>query len=262
MIAGLETTVIGGSVVVALMFALWLIHLAMRNASIVDVGWAASLGVLAILYALRAPGHPVRAWVIAAMVAVWSLRLATHLLGRILGKPEEGRYVQLRKGWGTNVALKFFFFFEFQAVLALALSLPFLLPTFNPSPSLHPVEVAAVLLWVFALVGESVSDHQLSQFKSDPANEGKVCDVGLWRYSRHPNYFFEWLVWVSFAVYALPSDRGWLALTAPALILFFLFRVTGIPATEAQSLRSRGDRYRRYQERTPAFFPWFPKEET
>jgi steroid 5-alpha reductase family enzyme len=260
--SALTTAAIGAAAVAGFMFILWLIHLAMKNASIVDVGWASSLGILAIIYAVRTPGDPIRAWLIAAMAATWAFRLAIHLLIRIVGKPEEGRYVQLRRDWKTNLGFKFLLFFEFQAVLAVGLSIPFLLPTFNPSPTLHPVELAAVVVFLIGVVGESVADAQLSRFKSDPANKGRTCRVGLWRYSRHPNYFFEWLIWVSFALYALVSPWGWVGLISPALILYFLFNVTGIPATEAQALRSRGDEYRKYQETTPAFFPWFPRRTT
>jgi steroid 5-alpha reductase family enzyme len=104
-----------------------------------------------------------------------------------------------------------------------------------------------------------VADSQLQSFKSNPANRSATCRVGLWRYSRHPNYFFEWLIWVAFAVFAMGSPYGYVAAFAPLLMLFFLFRVTGIPATEAQALRSKGDDYRQYQRTTSAFVPWFPR---
>ena len=116
---------------------------------------------------------------------------------------------------------------------------------------------AAVALWAVAIVGEAAADRQLDRFKRDPANRGRLCDVGLWRYSRHPNYFFEFVIWISYALYAAGSPFGWSGIVSPALILYFLFRVTGIPLTEAQALRSRGEAYRRYQETTSVFVPWF-----
>ncbi len=258
----LTTVAMGTAIVAGLMFVLWLLHLATKNASIVDVGWAASLALLAIVYALRASGDVVRSWTIASMAAIWGLRLAAHLLARIVGEPEEGRYVQLRREWKTNLGFKFLIFFEFQAILAVILSLPFLLPTFNESSGLTVVELIAVAVWIVGIAGESVADQQLNRFKSDPSNKGRTCQVGLWKYSRHPNYFFEWLIWTSFALFALSSPLGWLGLISPVLILYFLFNVTGIPATEAQALRSRGDEYRHYQETTSAFFPWFPRRTT
>lgn len=168
--------------------------------------------------------------------------------------------MQLRREWATRVPLKFFFFFEFQALLCVVLSAPFLLPAVNPAPQFSPLEYAGAALWVIAILGEIVSDGQLSAFKADHRNKGKTCRVGLWNLSRHPNYFFEWLIWMAFALFALPSPYGYLGLVSPALILYFLFKVTGIPATEAQALRSRGDDYRRYQETTSAFVPWFPRK--
>jgi len=136
----------------------------------------------------------------------------------------------------------------------------FLLPVFNTTPRFDLLEIAGVCLWCTALAGETVADAQLSAFKRIAANQGQVCDVGLWRCSRHPNYFFEWLVWVAYFLFALGSPLGWLAAIGPASILYLLLRVTGIPLTEEQSIRSKGDAYRRYQATTSAFAPWFPRK--
>jgi steroid 5-alpha reductase family enzyme len=255
----LHLVAIGGALVGAMMFALWLLHLRLGNASVVDPGWAYGLAIVAASYALLGPGYPPRRWLVAAMAAIWGLRLGTYLLLRIIGQPEEGRYQQLRREWGRNIALKFLIFFEFQAVLDVFLSLPFLLAVLNPEPALHLLEYAGALLWLVALIGETIADAQLAAFKRDPASHGQVCQRGLWNYSRHPNYFFEWLIWVAWALFALASPYGWFSVACPALMLYFLFRVTGIPATESQALRSKGDAYRRYQLSTSAFVPWFKK---
>ncbi len=252
---------VGAGTVFAFMFVLWLIHLRIRNAGIVDIGWAASLAMLAIIYASLGHGYPPRKWLIAGMACGWGLRLAWHLYRRVVGHPEEGRYAQLRKDWGRsgNIGIKFLIFFGFQALLDVILSLPFLLAAVNPLSRISPLEYAGVAIWLIAVVGEAIADAQLAAFKRSEANRGKVCDVGLWNYSRHPNYFFEWFVWVAWATFALASPFGWLALICPALMLYFLYRITGIPATEAQALRSRGKAYRRYQQTTSAFVPWFKK---
>lgn len=242
------------------MLALWLLHLKLNNASVVDPGWALGLALLGLLYAIFGSGYLLRRWLIAGMSAVWGLRLAVYLARRIWGEPEEGRYQQLRREWGGNIAFKFLVFFEFQALLDLVLSLPFLLAVLNSKAELHILEYIGVGLWLVAIVGESFADAQLAMFKRDPTNRGMVCQSGLWNYSRHPNYFFEWLVWIAWAVFALASPWGWLALVCPALMLYFLYRVTGIPATEAQALRSKGDAYRQYQATTSAFVPWFKSE--
>ncbi len=246
-------------IVVTMMFLLWLLHLALKNASVVDPGWSLGLTLIALTYAVLGPGYDRRKWLAAGMAAVWGLRLTWHLLRRIWGQPEEGRYQYMRREWGGNIALKFLAFFEFQAVLEVVLSLPFLLAALNPNTQLHWLEYVGVALWAVAIGGEAVADAQLTAFKRDAANHGKVCQSGLWNYSRHPNYFFEWLVWVAWAMFALASPWGWLAIVCPLLMLYFLFKVTGIPATEAQSLRSKGDLYRRYQATTSAFVPWFKK---
>ena len=253
---------VGAAFVAGMMLVLWVIHLLIRNAAIVDVGWAAGLGLLAIYYAYAGPGYPARRYLIATMASIWSVRLAVYLLfSRVFGHSEEGRYVQLRKQWKTHLPLRFLFFFEAQALLDLILSVPFLLACLDARATIGVLEKLAVVIWLVGMIGEATADVQLDAFKKNPANKGKTCRAGLWNYSRHPNYFFEWTIWVAYSLFALGSPWGWLGLLAPAMILYFLLRLTGIPATEAQSLRSRGAEYRQYQRVTSAFVPWFPKKE-
>jgi steroid 5-alpha reductase family enzyme len=227
------------------------------NYGIVDIAWSYAFAALAAGYALLGAGWPVRRAMIAAMALVWSLRLGTHLLVRVAGKhpAEDGRYVQLRRDWARGFAARMAGFFQMQAVSVVLLGIPFLAACENPEPSLGPLEWAGAALWLLAISGEALADAQLAMFKRSPANAGGVCDIGLWRYSRHPNYFFEWLIWVSYFAYGCASPWGWLGVVSPACILYLLLRVTGIPMTEEQSVRSRGDAYRRYQARTSAFVP-------
>jgi len=254
----LPMVLIGLLLVSSMMLALWLLHLRLGNASVVDPGWAYGLAIIATTYAVMGPGYGPRRWLAAGMALIWGFRLGTYLLLRIVGKPEEGRYQQLRKDWKTNIAFKFLLFFEFQGLLDAFLSLPFLIAALNPAPALRPLEYLGAGVWLLAIVGEAIADAQLAAFKRTGAH-GAVCQRGLWNYSRHPNYFFEWLVWLAWAIFALASPFGWLALSCPALMFYFLFRVTGIPATEEQALRSKGEAYRRYQETTSAFVPWWKK---
>jgi steroid 5-alpha reductase family enzyme len=250
--------VTGWIFVAILMLSLYLVHLRTKNAAIVDVGWALSVPILALWHAWR-PGVGGAGWLIAVLTAVWGGRLAGYLfVTRVLTPHEDGRYVDLRRAWGASAGWKFFVFFQAQAVLAVVLSVPMWL-TARSGRGIGPLEVVATLLWVVALVGEAIADRQLARFRAVATSRGRVCDVGLWRYSRHPNYFFEWLVWVSYALFASAAPLGWTAWFAPALMLYFLFRITGIPATEAQALRSRGDAYRRYQQTTSVFVPWPPR---
>lgn len=246
---------VGTLLVFLIMTALWLLGIRNKNFSYVDVGWSANFAVLALLFAWLAEGWETRKWIIAAMYALWSVRLAGHLAKRIIGQPEEGRYVELRRRWAANLNAKFFGFFQLQALLNVILALPLLIACMNPEPQLHLLEALGVAIWLVGLLGESIADGQLASFKRNSSNHGAVCDAGLWRYSRHPNYFFEWTIWIGYAVFALASPWGWLALAMPALMLHFLINVTGVRATEEQALRSKGERYREYQQRTSVFVP-------
>ena len=241
-----------------LMVTLWLVSLGTKNAAIVDVGWTFGLLTCALVYVITGGGNSWRNAILVLMVGVWAFRLGGYLFfTRVWRQPEEGRYQQIRRDWKTNINLKFFFFFEFQGLLDVVLSLPFLLASVNTRPQISTIEYIGLLLWAGAIAGEAVADAQLNAFKADPLHRGKTCRVGMWNYSRHPNYFFEWFIWVSWLIFALGSLHGWIAIICPALMLYFLFKVTGIPATEAQALRSRGDDYRQYQQTTSVFVPWF-----
>ena len=242
------------------MAALWAWHLRLRNAAIVDVGWTALAGGLAIFYANTGGGAWTRRAAIGWMMGSWGARLTVYLLyDRVLGKPEDGRYAELRRSWSDRAGARFFWLFQAQAAAAVFFSVPALLASVNPEPMLSSVELAACGLWIVAFAGETTADRQLVRFKKHRENRGYTCRVGLWRYSRHPNYFFEWLTWIAYALFGSASPWGWLAFACPAAMLFLLCKLTGIPATEAQAIRSRGDEYREYQRTTSAFVPWFPR---
>lgn len=244
-----------------IMLLVWLWAHQIKNAGVVDIFWSYNFPVIAIILLLLAPGYENRKLLICSMVILAGIRLGTHLAIRITKHldVEEGRYQQLRKEWVPNPERKFFFFFQFQAISNVLLAIPFFIIAINPNPELSIFEFAGAGLWVISVFGEAIADAQLSAFKKDTANKGKVCDTGLWNYSRHPNYFFEWLMWVSYFVFALASPYGYLAIISPAIILYLLFKVTGIPATEEQAVRSKGDLYRHYQRTTSAFVPWVKK---
>lgn len=249
---------VGFGFAVGLMFALWVLHLRLRNAAVVDVGWTVAVGGQAVTAALLGDGDPVRRAIVGVVGGLWSARLAWHLVVRVAREPEDARYAEIRARWGGNLALKFLAFFLFQGVLATLLGAPFFVAAMDPSPALHPLFFAGLALGVVSVVGEGFADGQLRRFKADPANRGQVCRVGLWGWSRHPNYFFEWLAWVAFVLLAAGSPWGWATVTSPLLMLYFLLRVTGIPATEAHALRSRGAAYAQYQREVSAFVPWPP----
>ncbi|MBM3875113.1 MAG: DUF1295 domain-containing protein [Verrucomicrobia bacterium] len=245
----------------ALMLVAWVMSRRMKNAGIVDVFWAGGFFPLVGVYAFFAGGDPSRRLLIAFMVSLWSLRLATHLYFRVTGSPrEDARYTRLREKWGPDANRKMFSFFLLQGVLQTVLSIPFLVICTNGTTPLKLIEWAGFIVWLGAFVGETVADWQLSQFKSDPDHHGRICREGLWRFSRHPNYFFELMVWVGWFITGLTGWGGLAMIFAPLLMWHFLTKLTGIPATEEQAIRSKGEAYRRYQETTNKFLPWFPRE--
>lgn len=231
------------------------------NYGVVDVLWSYAFGPVALLFAALADGWAPRRWLVAALALGWSLRLGLHLHRRVRRHhPEEdGRYREMRRRWADNLSAKMAAFYQMQAVSVVVLALPFLLAVGRDETALNLCDWLGLALFAVGLAGESLADAQLAAFKRAPANRGRVCAVGLWGWSRHPNYFFVWLTWCAFALFALPAAWGWLGLIAPATILYLLLRVTGIPPTEEQALRSKGDAYRDYQRRVSAFVPLPPR---
>ncbi|PTR30057.1 steroid 5-alpha reductase family enzyme [Luteibacter sp. OK325] len=243
-----------------LMTAGWAWQRRKKNAGIVDVLWSTGVGGAAVLAGLIGSGALGTRFAVAILGGLWGVRLAWHLWRRVAGEAEDGRYRALREHWRGSQT-KFFGFFQFQAFLVGVFAVPFLAVAANPNASFSAI-VAAVVIWLVSVGGESIADRQLADFRAAPANQGKTCRAGLWRYSRHPNYFFEWLHWFAYVVLAIGSPLWWLAWSGPVVMFLFLRFVSGVPYTETQALRSRGDEYRRYQRDTPMFFPWFPKHES
>jgi steroid 5-alpha reductase family enzyme len=247
-----------GTVVALPVFALvWIISIRIHNYGLLDVVWSLSVALLAPLYALLGDGNPTRRWLFAAVGAAWSLRLGLYILIRVLRAhpTEDARYRTLRQNWpGPG---RFLLFFELQAVIGVIFSLPFLLAALDPRPELGLLEWIGLTLALCATAGESLADWQAQRFKRNPANRNAIVQIGLWRYSRHPNYFFESLVWWGFFIASLDFRFGAVTLVCPLLMLYLLLRVTGIPLTEKHSLESRGEAYRQYQRTTSRFVPWF-----
>lgn len=245
-------------IAVAVMWLGWIYEGRTNNAGIVDVLWAGLMTFLPVYYAVLGDGDPLIRVAAAALMSLWYLRLFWYLSGRVFSEEEDGRYRYLRQHWGDKTHRNHFFFFQFQAVLALM----FTLPVWWLSQAQTYSPLAVVMAWLLALIaltGATVADRQLQRFRANPDNTGRVCESGLWNYSRHPNYFFEWLHWFSYPLMAVGISGGaWLWL-APLVMLAFLYFITGIPYTEQQALRSRGEAYRRYQQTTSAFIPWRKK---
>ena len=240
------------------MSGVWLVAIRIRNASYVDVAWALGIAATALAYALLAQGSTVHRVLVAGLGTVWGVRLGTYLLARLAGKEEDGRYQELRRRWAPHADRAFFVFYQAQAGFVVVFSLPFAFVAADRGAMTWLAWVGAALA-LASIAGEVTADTQLAVWKGNPANTGKTARNGLWGWSRHPNYFFEWLHWVAWAVVALSAPSGVVALFVPVFLFALLFKVTGIPETEAQSLRSRGDDYRRYQEEVSVFVPLPPR---
>jgi steroid 5-alpha reductase family enzyme len=242
------------------MVATWAFAMRVRNIGYVDVAWAGLMAIAAVLVATLSDGSILARALVAAMGGLWGARLCLYLLRRVAGEDEDGRYRALRDAWSGS-PLRFFVFFQMQALVVALFSLPFIAAAGNPEGRLDGWMAAAIVVWVVAVAGEWLADRQLSIHRRNPANRGVTCRSGLWGWSRHPNYFFEWLHWFAYVLLAVGAPHAWLAWIGPLVMLAFLYRVSGIPWTEQQALRSRGDDYRRYQREVSAFIPRPPRRD-
>ncbi len=242
----------------AVMALAWGVQWRTGRAGWIDAIWSLGTGLCGAGGAL-AVGEGARGTLVAACALVWALRLAVHIAGRTRHGPDDARYAAYRAEHGARYQVWLFRFLMIQAAAALPLIGAIMLAAANPAPGWRPNDAAAVALLILAVLGAGLADRQKEQFRRDPAHRGQVCERGLWAYSRHPNYFFEWLGWFAWPLFALGGGWGWgwLALLAPAEMYWLLVHVSGIPPLEAAMLRSRGAAWRAYQVRTSAFFPWF-----
>jgi steroid 5-alpha reductase family enzyme len=246
-----------------LMAGAWLVQQRTGNSGWVDTIWTFALGLVGgagALWPIGGSPPNARQWLVAALVAVWSLRLGIHIAIRTAGISDDPRYASFATEWGLNAPRRMFVFLQNQAFGTIPLAFSIFVAARVPSEALRPQDFAGIAILAVGIAGEALADAQLNRFRENPANKGRVCDAGLWRWSRHPNYFFEWFGWLAYPVIALSADYPWgfAALLAPVFMYWILVHVTGIPPLEQQMLRSRGERYREYQSRTSRFFPCPP----
>src|ERR1700709_2560219 len=242
-----------------LMAGAWLVQQRTGNSGWVDTIWTFSLGLVGAGSALWPAGNAApnaRPWLVAALVAIWSRRLGCHIAARTAGITDDPRYAAFAKEWGVDSPRKMFIFLQNQGFGSIPLVFAIFVAARFPVVPLRLQDYLGALILFIGIAGESLADAQLKRFRTNPANKGRVCDAGLWRWSRHPNYFFEWFGWLAYPVIAILLDFpwGWVTLLAPVFMYWILVHVTGIPPLEAQMLRSRGERYRDYQTRTSMFF--------
>jgi len=256
-----ELLLYGQACASVLMIFGWLVAIKINNTSYVDVLWAYGVGVLgfAYLFLEEEKTDPNRLIVLQVLVVLWSIRLGTYLLSRCLGKPEDSRYAYLREYMGKRANAGFFVFFQIQAFWIVLFASPFLILVRNPNP-LGPADFIGLAIWLTGFFGLNIADRQLARFKQSPGRtRSEVCETGLWKYSRHPNYFFEWILWLGYLPMGWAASEGSFLIALPFVLYVFLTKITGIPFVEARKLEASGDTYRSYVERTSSFFPWFPK---
>lgn len=243
------------------MVTLWYFVGRRGKAGMVDVAWAALIGIVGVFFALTSEGEFLRRIAIAICITGWAIRLAWHLFTRLRHESDDARYLELLEGWGKKRERKLLFFYLIQAGTVFGFSLPIWVGS-QAVADWAWTDTLALILWSISISGEALADRQLKKFKQNPENKGETCDVGLWRYSRHPNYFFEWMHWFTYVAFSLSISYGWLTAIAPMIMLYFVLFVTGVGPAEKQSLKSRPESYRRYQKKTSVFFPWPPKQIT
>jgi len=256
-------TLLGASftLVMLLMLIFWLIYLFQRRACVIDIGWSLGFIVAAWSYFFLGNGDFLKMLTLTLMVTIWGGRLTMYLFQRYRANDrEDPRYQDLLAKWDPDSASLFFLMLSiFQGVLIIIISMPFFLVSIGSNDVWTQAEVIGMTLWLVGVAGETFADRQLAAFHRDPLNKDAVYQKGLWRFSRHPNYFFEAIIWLGFALFAFSSSAGWLALISPVMILVLLFKISGIPLTEKHALQMKGEAYREYQRTTSAFVPWFPK---
>lgn len=244
--------------VLGAMILLWLLSLRLRDASIADPFWGAGFVLATWTAALAADGGGARRALALALVTVWGLRLSLHLLRRNLGHGEDRRYAAMRAAHGDRFwIVSLGTVFLLQGGLILLVSLPLQLAVARTGPALGLLDAAGVALFALGLAFEAVADLQLARFKADPANRGRVMDRGLWRLTRHPNYFGDATLWWGLGLLGVAAGAPW-SLLSPAVMTWLLLRVSGVSLLE-RDIAERRPGYREYVRRTSAFFPWFPR---
>lgn len=242
----------------------WRVRMTTGKSGWIDTIWSLAVGLGGLAAALCALVLSQAPWtrpaLVAALVLLWSARLALHIAARTGKGDDDPRYADLARQWGDAFGRRLFWFLQVQALCALPLVLAVLLAAGAPQPALGLADALGALLLVVAVLGEALADRQLQRFRDDSANRGRICDRGLWAWSRHPNYFFEWLGWLAYPLIAIGAGHpwGWLALSAPVLMYWLLVHVSGIPPLEAHMARARGEAWAVYRQRVSAFFPMPP----
>ena len=251
---------IGLATILTVLTFVWVLSLRLQDASVADICWGLGFVMLAWLYCFLSPALTLRSWLIGAMTTLWGTRLSAHIFQRHHGKGEDPRYQAMRASHGSAFWWRSLFtVFWVQGAILWFVALPLLVAVRATQPvALTAVDGLGILLFAVGLGFEAVGDYQLERFRAEPLNRGTVLDRGLWRYTRHPNYFGDATIWWGMYAMAASTPRGWLTVLSPSLMMWLLMRVSGVTLLE-NALNASKPGYRAYVARTPAFFPWFPR---
>lgn len=249
---------------ILLFTAAWAWCVRLRNFSPVDAFWAFGIGLTSLFFLFGNTPPDGKRMAAGILITAWSMRLGGHLAKRIAKHhpAEDSRYIKLREVWKGRENPSFFWFFQAQAISVFLLALPFHIIASDPASSWNFLHILGAIVAAFGLIGETLADKQMANFKSTDPDPRSVCQNGLWKYSRHPNYFFESVIWIGIFLFSSGSPWGWTTIYAPVIITYLLLKVTGIPPAEASALKRKGEAYREYQRTTSAFVPLPPKKGT
>ena len=246
--------------IVIIMVATWLLSLAIKNASIVDIVWGLGFAITSWVLALAIDGDSTRQILLAFMVGLWGVRLGSYLAKRNLGHGEDWRYKAMRKKKGAKFGLiSLVTVFGLQGALMFIVSLPVMFGNSDSTPGVGPIAVVGIMVWAVGFLFEAVGDWQLARFKRDSSNAGKVMQSGLWSLTRHPNYFGNALLWWGIGIVGAETGSGIIGFIGPVVMTFFLLKVSGVPMLE-RSLNKRREGYADYAARTSMFIPRLPKK--
>jgi steroid 5-alpha reductase family enzyme len=258
--SGVLAALIGLIALLTALTLVWTVSVKLRDASIVDICWGLGFVLLAWLYCVLSPALAVRSWLVATLITLWGTRLAVHIFRRNHGKGEDPRYQAMRARHGESFASRSLFrVFWLQGVILWLVAMPLFVAIRAPQPDvLISIDAVGIALFAIGFGFEAIGDYQLDRFKANAANRGQVLDRGLWRYTRHPNYFGDATMWWGMFAMAAATPRGWLTVLSPAIMTFLLMRVSGVTLLEAGLKKSKPG-YDDYVARTPSFFPWLPR---
>jgi len=259
-VTGLMAALIGLGAILTFLTFVWMLSLRLQDASVADIFWGLGFVMLAWLFCLLSPALTPRSWLVATLITLWGTRLSAHICRRHHGHREDPRYQAMRASHGSAFWWRSLFtVFWLQGAILWFVALPLLVAVRATEPAaLTEGDVLGLFLFAVGFGFEVVGDYQLERFRAEPGNRGTVLDRGLWRYTRHPNYFGDATLWWGLFAIACATPGGWLTMLSPALMSFLLMRVSGVTLLEA-GLKASRPGYHEYITRTPAFFPWFPR---